>query len=224
MFATCCHRTMLLLIAVAGGCADGTSPHESPRAELKVVHASTQVGAIDVTVGGIAAATGLAYGHSSPVVEVPSGPQLVVVRSAGAQVAQFTASLGTSHRNALTFGNDTAQVSAVSPDTGQPIATRANVRLINIASANTSDPTLLNLHLNFPVDSTAVLAFDAKVPRHGSLMYFNPGRFVAQLVPQGATRPLLAEAAFDVAAGTKKAIVIERTELGSYSIRVVSEP
>ena len=219
--------TLPVLITAAAACSDGTSPRRTPDAELKVVHASTQVGAIDVTVGGVAAATGLGYGQSSPVVTVPSGPQLVVVRSGGAQVTQFTVTLGTSHRNALTFGSDTAQVSAVTPDTGQPIANRANVRLINVASANTSDPTLLQLHLNFPgvsTDSTAVLAFDAKVPRHGSLMYFNPGRFVARLGPQGTTRPLLAEAEFDVAAGAKKAIVVERAESGSYTIRVVSEP
>lgn len=227
MLTTFRRRTAPLLIAAAAACADGTSPGGSTDAELKVVHASTQVGAIDVTVGGIAAATGLAYGQTSPVVDVPSGPQLVVVRSGGQQVAQFTVSLGTTHRNALTFGTDTAQVSPVTPDTGQPIANRANVRLINVASANTSDPTLLQLLLNFPgvsVDSTAVLGFDAKVPRHGSLMYFNPGRFVARLVPQGDTRPLLAEAEFDVAAGAKKAIVIERAESGNYTIRVVSEP
>lgn len=217
---------MAFLITAAAACSDGTSLRPSD-AELKVVHASTQVGAIDVTVGGVAAASGLAYGQSSPVVNVPSGPQLVVVRSGGAQVTQFTVTLGTSHRNALTFGSDTAQVSPVTPDTGQPIANRANVRLINVASANTSDPTLLQLNLNFPgvsADSTAVIGFDAKAPRHGSLMYFNPGRFVALLAPQGPTRPLLAEVEFDVAAGAKKAIVVERAESGSYTMRVVSEP
>ena len=227
MLTTFGRWTLLALVTSATACSEGTSPRTAADAELKVVHASTQVGAIDVTVGGVAAASGLAYGQSSPVVNVPSGPQLVVVRSGGAPVTQFTVTLGTSHRNALTFGSDTAQVSAVTPDTGQAIANRANVRLINVASANTSDPTLLQLLLKFPgvsADSTAVIRFDAKVPRHGSLMYFSPGRFVASLAPQGTTRPLLAEVEFEVAAGAKKAIVVERAGSGAYTIRVVSEP
>jgi hypothetical protein len=213
-----------LLVAA---CSDSTTPGAGgPTAQLKVVHAASALGALDVRIGGSSVISGLTYGHSSAVTNVPAGAQTVVFRAGGNDVAQVDVTLSTSGINAIAFNGDTAQVTPVTPDTGQAAPARANVRFINVAGTNSSGPTLLSMLLNFPdvsQDSTATFNFDAMVPRHGSLMYFNAGHFRARFVPQG-TQNVLTEIEFDVAAGQKKAIVLERSAAGSYSAKVVTEP
>lgn len=222
----CCRRMAVALAAIVAGCSSDPTILEQPgTAELRVVHASPAVGAIDVRVAQVSVVSGLAYGRSSGVLRVPSGTQVITVRSGGAQTAQFSANLATDHGNALTVGEDTMQVSRVIPDTGSAVSNRANIRLINVVGATTADPTLLHLRLRFPdvADSTAVIGLDAKVASHGPMMYFNPGHFTASFVAQGSTA-VLAQAEFDVVAGGKAAIVLERSSSGMYAVRIVTEP
>lgn len=218
--------TALALAAVVAGCSsDPILPKQPGTAELRVVHASPAVGDIDVRVAQVSVVSGLGYGRSSGVLRVPSGTQVITVQSGGAQIAQFSANLASDHGNALTVGEDTTQVSRVIPDTGFAVSNRANIRLINVVGATTADPTLLHLRLRFPdiADSTAVIGLDAKVASHGPMMYFNPGHFSASFVAQGSA-VVLAQAEFDVAAGMKAAIVLERSSGGTYAVRIITEP
>ena len=53
-------------------------------------------------------------------------------------------------------------------------------------------------------------------------MYFDPGEFRFRLVAQGSST-VLAERLVTVNAGEKRAVVIERSEDGTYTMQVVIE-
>lgn len=210
---------------IAAACTDGTGTG-GPTTQLKVVHAAAALGAVDVQVGNRAVITGLPYGQSSALTDVPGGAQHITVRSGSVVIAQLDAMLTMAGVNAITVGDDTVQVTPVTPDTGIAISNRANVRMINIVGTNTSEPTNLDVLLNFPdvsPDSVAVFGLNTTIASHGPLMYFNPGHFRVRFVPDGGSA-VLTEAEFDVAAGQKKAIVLSRSDAGVYSVRIVTEP
>lgn len=219
--------TLALLALFAAGCESGTGTPGGlgGNAQLKVVHAAQGIGAVDVRIGSSTVITGLAYGNSSPRTNVPAGDHVLTFASGNTTIAQLTVSLTENELNAVTLNTDTAQMTPVVPDTGQPAANRANIRIINVAGSSTAPPTLLQALVNFPgvpVDSVAKFGIDATVPRHGSLMYFDPGHFRFRFVPTG-TLDVLTEVEFDVAAGQKKAVVLERLESGVYVAKVVTE-
>lgn len=213
----------LLLVA----CGDSTSTGVfGSTAQLKVVHAADAVGAVDVRIGDVPVITGLAFGQSSALTPVPAGLHRLTFRSGSSTVAQLDVTLTSSGINAVTLNEDTAQVTPVTPDTGHAATNRANIRVINVAGENASAPTMLSVLINFPgvgADSTATLGLDARVPSHGPLMYFDPGFFRFRFVPQGSTT-VLTQVEFNVAAGEKKAVVLERSAAGAYSAKVVTEP
>jgi hypothetical protein len=94
-----------------------------------------------------------------------------------------------------------------------------------VVGTNTSDPTLLDVKVKAPnanPDSIITFGMDSKVASRGPLMYFDPGHFIFTYLPQGTTT-VLAEVEFDVAAGEKKAVVLERAEDGTYSATVLVE-
>ena len=221
-------RPVSLLAASAialAACSDGTGTG-GPMTQLKVVHAASALGVVDVQMGSRAVISGLPYGQSSALTEVPAGAQQLTFRSGGTTIAQLPVTLIPNRINAVTVGNDTVQVTPVTPDTGVAISNRANVRMINIVGTNTSPPVNLRVLLNFPdvsPDSTAVFGLNTTIASHGPLMYFNPGHFRVRFVPEGGTT-VLTEAEFDVAAGQKKAMVLSRDDAGAYSVRIVTEP
>lgn len=195
-------------------------------AQLKVVHAAATVGAIEVRMGGTPLISGLSYGQSSAAVPVPAGPRRLTFRSDGTTIAAVDVNLSADGLNAVTLNEDTAQVTPVTPDTGVAATNRANIRVINVAGTSTAAPTMLSVLINFPgvgADSVASLGMDATVPSHGPLMYFDPGFFRFRFVPQNSTT-VLTQVEFSVAAGEKKAVVLERSAGGTYSAKVVTEP
>jgi hypothetical protein len=217
----------LALLAAAAACGSQvTDTGPAANADLKVIHAAAGLGAIDVRVGNASVINGLPYGRSSALTRVPSGLQRVAIQSGAVQIAEQEVSLRSDRVNALTLSEDTVQVSPVTPDTGWAATDRANVRIINIAGTSTAEPTLLSVLINFPgvgADSVARLGLDSRVASHGPLMYFDPGHFRFRVAPAGTTT-VLAEVEFDVAAGEKKAVVLERNAAGAYTARVVTEP
>lgn len=221
-------RTLSFVAGVAialVACSDGTSTG-GPTTQLKVVHAASALGAVDVQVGSRAVIQGLPYGQSSALTSVPVGSQQLTFRSGGTTIAQLDVTLLPNGINAVTVGNDTVQVTPVTPDTGVAVSNRANVRMINVVGTNTSPPVNLRVLLNFPdvsPDSTAVFGLNTTIASHGPLMYFNPGHFRVRFVPEGGTT-VLTETEFDVTAGQKKAIVLSRDDAGAYSVRIVTEP
>jgi Domain of unknown function (DUF4397) len=220
---------LLGIAAGAAACDNATTPSSGANdADLKLVHASANVGAVDVDVGGQTVITGLTYGNSSALTRVTAGAQRVRVRHGATTIAEVDAMLSTVHVNALTLTDDTVQVSTtVTPDTGQAISNRANIRLINVVGESTSDPTLLYALINAPgvsPDSVARIGMDTKIASHGSLMYFDPGHFRFRFAPQANVSNVLADVDFDVVAGQKRAVVLRRDAGGVYHAEVVAEP
>jgi hypothetical protein len=195
-------------------------------AQLKVVHAAQSLGAVSVAVGSSTVINGLTFGSTSGVTTVPGGAQRLSFRAAGVEIAHLDVTLSATGINAVALSGDTAQVTPVTPDTGLAATNRANIRMINIAGENATAPYQLSVLVNFPgvsADSVATFGMDTRVPSHGPLMYFDPGHFRFRFVPQGTTT-VLTEVEFDVTAGQKKAVVLERSVTGAYSAKVVTEP
>jgi hypothetical protein len=134
--------------------------------------------------------------------------------------------LKTSQTNNLVVADSAVTFSSVvTPDTGAVNAARANVRMVNVAGSNQSDPVLLEVLVKAPnanPDSVIRFGMDARVASYGTLMYFDPGHFEFKYVPQGTTT-VLTQVAFDVATGQTKAVVLERADDGTYSVKVVVE-
>lgn len=223
-------RVLTTALVPAGLLLAGCSSNAGPAgdAELRVLHASPALGPLDVEVGGVTVGHAIPYGSSSALLHVPAGQQHLVVRSGGQVLGELDPMLVLQHINSVVVANGVLQFSdVVIPDTGQALSNRANLRIVNVVGANASPPTLLDALLtvpNLPADSVARLGgIDTRVARYGSLMYADPGHFTLQFVPAGTTT-VLAEVGFDMAAGDKRAVVLQRAANGSYFVDVVVEP
>lgn len=224
------HATAALALTLTAACSDSVAdPNVNPgeQAELKVLHATAGIGNVDVHVGNQVVISNLSSGRSSAPTTVPAGMQRVRFRQGNTVIADVDVQLTTQHVNVLTLVDGAAQVSSsVTPDTGVAATNRANIRVINVASGITADPTDLQVLINYPgvsSDSTARLGLDTKIASHGPLMYFDPGEFRFRFVPTG-TETVLAELVFSVAAGEKRAVMLERNADGSYQAKVIVEP
>lgn len=193
-------------------------------ARFRATNADAAAATLDIAVGGTTVISGLAFGRTSAVVDVPSGTQQIVVRSGSSVVAQLDGEISSSVINSLLVSSGSAQLaSQVDPDTGAVAPARANLRIVNVASGNTDVPVLLEAKLTAPApDSVMTFGVDTRIARYGSLMYFDPGEFTMWFVPAGGS-DVLAEVTFDVAEGEAKAVVLERAPSGVYSATVVVE-
>jgi hypothetical protein len=221
----------VLAVALTGlvgvtACDDDPTDPNGPTAELRLLHATSDLGSVDLLIGGETVISGVSFGTASAITEVPAGPQRLVVRAGSTILGEIDANLSTSHVNAVTVASGVPQFSeTVVPDTGVAASNRANIRLVNVVGPNTSAPTLLDVLINFPgvnPDSTAVLGMDSKIASYGTLMYFDAGQFRFRFVPDGGSA-ILAEANFSVANGEKKAVVLQRDANGTYRVEVVTE-
>jgi hypothetical protein len=224
------HQTLRALSAACllalAGCGTEPNPPVGGDAELRLLHATADLGPLDVYIGDVRVIQGVTYGNTSAIAMVPDGQQHLVVRSGSTSIGELDATLSPAHINAVTVAAGVPQLSStVIPDTGAVATNRANIRLVNVVGPTTADPTLLHVLVNFPgvsPDSTARLGLDTKIASYGTLMYFDPGHFRFRFVPQNTTT-VLTEVEFDVAAGEKKAVVLERAADGSYHAQVVVE-
>lgn len=219
-------RAQAAVLSVLAALSACSSDDESPTldAELRATHADAAAGPLDITVGGATVITGLAYGHTSPIVAVPSGTHTIVVRSGNQVLAELDEAISESVINSLLVSAGAAQLATqVDPDTGAVAPARANIRMVNVASGNTTEPVLLEAKLTAPApDSVMTFGVDTRIARYGSLMYFDPGEFTLWFVPAGGS-DVLAEARFSVAEGEAKAVVLERAASGEYTATVVVE-
>ena len=195
-------------------------------AELRLVQATASLGPVDVEVGGVTVIHGVAYGTTSRLVQVPGGTQRVRVRAGSQTIGEVDRALDLQQVNLLVVSNGTLQFSeVVTPDTGQAISNRANLRMVNVVGSSTQVPTLLDVLIKAPnanPDSVIRLGMDAQIGSYGTRMYFDPGHFSFQYVPHGGST-VLAEISFDVVAGETKAVVLERLADGSYRVQVLVE-
>jgi hypothetical protein len=195
--------------------------------QLQVAHASAATGPIDVEVDGAIVVSGLAYGGTSAVVDVPAGSRQFTVRSGATVVGDMQHDVATDQLNNLVLSGGFIQFSdSIVPDTGLPIPTKANLRLVNVVGPTSAPPTLLEVLIQAPnanPDSVVHSNIDATIATYWSLMYFDPGSFNVRYVPQGDT-VTLASASFDVAAGEKKQVILSRDAGGNYSVEVITEP
>ena len=222
-------RSSHILVALALVACAGESNSPRMEAELRLLHASSNLGALDLNVGDRTLISSVPFGSASPVTRVPAGLQHLTVTVNKAIIGELDVELSTEHVNAVVVAAGVPQFSTdVVPDTGAAIANRANFRLVNVATSNTTPPTHLTVLLNFPdvsADSVARFGgYDATVARYWSLMYFDPGHFRIWYVPEGAITTVLAQAEFDIAAGEKKAAILERGSDGVYRVQIVVEP
>ncbi len=221
-------RTLAALAALCGIllAACGTSNEPAGEAELRVLHATPALGPVDVEVGGVTVVHGVAYGTTSTLVKVPAGEQHLVVRSGGQVLGALDPIFSLQHVNGVVVANGTPQfLTVVTPDTGQSASNRANVRMVNVVGTNTQPPTVLEVLVHAPnanPDSVIKFGVDASIARYGTLMYFDPGHFSFTFVPAGGST-VLAQVSFDVAAGEKKAVVLQRAADGGYSVQVIVE-
>lgn len=216
----------LLAAGLLAACNDDPTDPNGPTAELRLLHATADLGAVDLLIDGEPVILGVTFGNASAITEVPAGTQQITVRSGGTVLGQLNAILTTEHINAVTVAQGVPQLSAtVIPDTGAVATNRANIRLVNVVGSNTSDPTLLHVLINAPgvsPDSVARIGLDTKVASYGTLMYWDPGQFRFRYAPEN-TENVLTEVTFTVAAGEKKAVVLERDAAGTYKVQVVTE-
>lgn len=218
--------TLLSTAAIVAVSACGTTSEPTGEAELRVLHATPALGPVDVSVAGVTVAHGIVFGTASTLVRVPAGQQHLEVRSNGQLLGGLDPLFSLQHVNGVAVVNGTPQwLSEVTPDTGQSISNRANVRMVNVVGSNTQPPTLLDVLVHAPnlnPDSVMKFGVDATIARYGTLMYFDPGHFTFSYVPRGGST-VLAQVSFDVAAGEKKAVVLQRAADGTYSVQVVVE-
>jgi hypothetical protein len=214
-------------IALVCACSGDPSEPQSAGAELSVIHATSSLGAIDVSVGDRTVISGVAFGRASALTRVDPGQQHLTFRAGGAVLGEIDAVLSIAHVNAVIVADGTPQMSTdVIPDTGTAVTNRANLRLVNVVGSNTTSPTHLQALLNAPdnaADSTVRIGLDTRIASYGPLMYFNAGHFRLRYVPEG-TETVLVETQFDIAAGEKKVAILERNADGSYKVQVVIEP
>ena len=220
---------LTILVLAAAACStdsNATNPPFAP-AEIKLVHDNAAVGPVDLYVAGTRVISGVPFGRSSTKAPTVAGLQHIVLRSGGAIVDELDANIAAHQVTAIVFTQDSAQATPVLPDTGVAATNaRANIRVVNVAGSNVSPPTMLDVLIrapDFPTDSVPRLGLDARISSHGPLMYFDPGSFRFTFVPSGGTT-VLAQVSFDVAAGEKKAVVLERDAAGQYRASVVVEP
>jgi Domain of unknown function (DUF4397) len=220
-------RLAALLLLVAG-CSDATRTTFPPlNAQLRVIHATPTLGNVDVLVDGSPVVTGLGYGQSSALLTTSSGLQDIVVRSGGQTVGTVQHTLAADHVNSLFIADSAPQFGdSIVSDTGQASPIRANLRLVNVVGGNTSAPTLLQVRIHAPnanPDSVVTSNLDATVAAYWSLMYLEPGAFDVRYVAAGDTTTL-AHVAFNVAAGEKMQVVLQRAANGTYSASAILEP
>ena len=212
----------VILAAACGGSTSGPAGN----AELRVLHATPALGPVDVELGGVTVAHGVAYGTASGVINVPGGQQHLVVRSAGQVIGELDALLSLQHVNSVVVVDGAPRfLEQTTPDTGQAISNRANIRMVNVVGPTSQPPTLLQVKVVAPnanPDSVITFGMDAQIASYGTLMYFDPGHFSFRYLPSGGVT-LLAETSFDVAAGEKKAVVLERGADGVYRVQVLIE-
>lgn len=218
---------ILAALFTTAACSDSGNEPSGGSAPLRALHATPSLGAIDILVNGAPAVTGLAYGETSPEVQVGGGRQRILVRAGTEVLGNFEYVLDGDHLNSLVIADSVPQFSTfVEPDTGQAIGTKANIRLVNVVGTNTSAPTQLQARIQAPnanPDSVVVSNIDATVASYWSLMYFDPGQFTISYVPFGDDS-VLASTSFSVAAGEKKAVLLGRAADGTYGVQVITEP
>jgi len=217
--------TLLFLAILLAACGSSTSG-PAGEAELRVLHATPNLGSLDVDVGGATVVRGVSYGTTSRLLDVPAGEQHIVVRSAGQVLGELTATLSLQHLNSIVVADGTPRfVEQVTPDTGQVISNRANIRMVNVVGPTSVPPTLLAVKVAAPnanPDSVISFGMDATIASYSTLMYFDPGHFSFRYLPSGGST-VLAETAFDVAAGETKTVVLERGADGVYRVQVLIE-
>lgn len=219
-------RTNLPLLALLLAACGSSTSGPTGAAELRVLHATPSLGPVDVEVGGTTVVHGVSYGTASRLIDVPGGEQHIVVRSAGQVLGELTATLSLQHLNSVVVADGTPRfVEQVTPDTGQVISNRANIRMVNIVGPTSQPPTLLAVKVVAPnanPDSVITFGMDATIASYSTLMYFDPGHFSFRYLPSGGST-VLAETAFDVAAGETKTVVLERGADGTYRVQVLIE-
>ena len=212
-------------MAIATSCGETVIGPPGGTASLRLLHASVGTGPIDLLIGNSLVIRDVAFGLGSPTTQVPAGSQRLVIRAGNQVLGEITGRLTTDHLNTVVVSNGSAHFTDVIPDTGAVHPERANLRLVNIAGSNTTEPTLLQAQITqTDPDSVLRIDFDSRVTRYGSLMYLPsaPGKATVKYVVEGGST-VLTQVSFPITAGQARAVVLERATNGTYSAQIVIE-
>jgi hypothetical protein len=226
---------LVALVAAAGGCDDDPAAPADPTAELRLLNGASDAAALDLLADGEVVITGVPYEGSSDYLEVPAGTQEVAVRATGTTTVlhALEANLVQGGSYSLMAGGEALSLAVRSPgDTGAVQVDRANIRVVNVAppftdSASAGPPILLDVHITAPgTDLTgrpAELSLDARFPSYSTLLYFEPGTWVVRFTEAGTATVVAGTEALSIGAGAVRAVMLEGTEGGGWTVAVVEE-
>lgn len=207
-------------------------------AQVRMMNAAIGTPALDLVVGGQVIASGVAFEQASPVASMPGGTQTLAVRRTGESVnlASRSVTITPNARYALIVGGTLASLSltpSVTVDTGLAKPDRANIRIINIGadfprdSAQAPPPVLLDVYITAPgVDLASVgpnLSMDARYSSYSPIIYFDPGSWVVRFTSAGTRTVVASTSTIPIAAGQTRAVTLQRTAGGGFTISVVVE-
>lgn len=226
----------VLALAAVAACGDDPSEPSSPSmAELRLLNGAGSAAALDLLVDGVVVAAAVPYEGSSDYAEVPAGSQEVAVREAGTAnlLGTLDTTLAAGASYTLVAGASTIRLTTrATGDTGSVQLDRANIRIVNIAPAFTDSgsapaPVPLDVHITPPgMDLSGrqpELSLDARYPSYSTLLYFEPGTWVARFTEAGTTTVLAGTGMLAIGAGEVRAVMLEQPVGGDWTVAVVDE-
>ncbi len=226
----------VLALAAVAACGDDLSEPSAPSmAELRLLNGAGSAAALDLLVDGVVVAAAVPYEGSSDYAEVPAGSQEVAVREAGTAnlLGTLDTTLAAGASYTLVAGASAIRLTTrATGDTGSVQLDRANIRIVNIAPAFTDSgsapaPVPLDVHITPPgLDLSGrqpELSLDARFPSYSTLLYFEPGTWVARFTEAGTTTVLAGTGMLAIGAGEVRAVMLEQPVGGDWTVAVVDE-
>ena len=176
-----------LACAVALGCADD-NPVKTLDSRLRLVHASSNTGNVDVYIDGLQVAQNVVYGTGSAYMNVRAGSKTIQVRNAGTAtvVVETTQNLVGNTDNTLLIANMNSTVQAwLVPDDNSP-PSDGNIRLRVVQAAPSAGG--LDIYLTAPTgDLGAVMPNFTNIQFHNYTPYLEvaSGQWRVRATPTG---------------------------------------
>lgn len=224
-----------LLLTTACSSDTGPDTEPGPTAEVRLLHGAIDAATLDLLVGNQVVLNGVEFRHTSGFVEVPAGARRLAVRKSGnsALLRSLEATLTPGLRYSVMAGGAVMSVAPVSTalDTGAVKPDRANLRIINVATApdsgNAGTALVFDVHITGPsaalASHAAQLSLDVRYPSYSPFLYFDPGTWVVRFTRAGTAEVVATSEATAVAAGQARAFLLEKGENGVYRVTVLAE-
>lgn len=226
--------SVALLLTIACGSDTGPDTEPGPTSEVRLLHGATDAAMLDLLVGNQVVLNGVEFRHTSAFVEVPAGARMLAVRKSGnsALLRSLEATLTPGLRYSVMAGGAVMSVAPVSAslDTGAVKPDRANLRIINVATAPDSGhagaAVIFDVHITAPgaalAGHAAQFSLDVRYPSYSTFLYFDPGTWVVRFTRADGSIAATSEAT-EVASGQARAFLLEKGGDGVYLLTVLVE-